>query len=870
MKNFIWKSTTIRVLLLIVAVLFGTAIFQARPVQGAALPAETCVLDTLTNTRTCELWVTTGVISLPGWPGVPIWGYTDLDPALGGTAELPGPVLIANQGETLNIILHNGLTEATGLSMVGQPGLPDLTGIPAGGTDTYSFSGLVPGTFLYEAAMLPNAQHQMAMGLVGALIVRPQGQPAQAYSDASTAFQDETLVLITEMDPSLNFHPTPAAFDMRGYQPLMYLINGSAYPAVPDIGSTAGNTLLVRYINAGLQPHTMSSVGLDQRVIAKDGYPLAATRSVVALNIAPGQTQDALIGIPPTAAGKFALLDSNLFLHNSGLDGFGGMMAFINLGTTTPPPAGPVTTSVLLTPNPTNGMVDVVLSAVIPGATGAEYFIGAQGTSGLGTILTNVPGTDNWTATLLAADVNLLNSGDHSIYVHGTDGTNWGAFNFAVLHLDKMGPMTVGVTTSPNPTNGAVTVAISATADDTMAGNSNVTDAMYWIDDMMAPGTPMVVNPVAPVASLSAAIPASTMQALVEGRHTVHVNAQDSFGNWGMHGTQSLDVDKTGPEASLLSAVPSVLYSRTAVRVDVTLIDPSSTADLTLFPGVSSNIKKAEGFIDLVGAVGTGFPLTPRDGLFNELSETAYANIPLATINGLAEGVHTVYLRGQDASGNWGTIGSTMFTILPQLIFSDGFESGSTNAWASTTGAAAATGAAARSGAFGLGVNVTGPAFGYVTDESPLLEPVYKARFYFNPNGVLPVNNNSTGVTIFSGMDGSNAVIFQVQFRRQNTGGGTYQVRLSVQRSGGVSNTGWFTMTNAWHPVEISWASGTSTSASLYVDGVLKQTLSGLNTSAFKVASVNLGPSAGTLGNSASGVMFFDDFVSKRTLYIGP
>lgn len=83
----------------------------------------------------------------------------------------------------------------------------------------------------------------------------------------------------------------------------------------------------------------MSSVGLDQRVIAKDGYPLAATRSVVALNIAPGQTQDALIGIPPTAAGKFALLDSNLFLHNSGLDGFGGMMAFINLGTTTPPPA---------------------------------------------------------------------------------------------------------------------------------------------------------------------------------------------------------------------------------------------------------------------------------------------------------------------------------------------------------------------------------------------------------------------------------------------------------------------------------------------------------------------------------------------------
>jgi hypothetical protein len=403
-----------------------------------------------------------------------------------------------------------------------------------------------------------------------------------------------------------------------------------------------------------------------------------------------------------------------------------------------------------------------------------------------------------------------------------------------------------------------------------MSGNSNVVSAMYMIDDMNAPGVMMTVNPIAPVASLTATIPAATMQNLLEGQHSLHVLAQDAFGNWGMHGTGALGVDKTGPTASAVSATPGVLYTRAAVRVDATLADQPSTGDLNL-PGVASTIKKAEGFIDVTGPNGTGFPLTPRDGLFNQQTELAYATIPLATINALSEGTHTVYIHGQYSSGNWGSFGSTTFTILPQSIFSDGFESGDFSAWSASTGIVSVSGAAARTGSFGMQASLAGAAFGYVTDNTPIAEPSYKARFYFHPNGALPVNNNAAnGVTIFSGLDGSNAAVFQVQFRRQNSGGGTYQVRLSVQRAGGVTNTGWFNISNAWHSIEISWASGATTSASIYVDGMLRQTLTGLNTGAYKVESVRLGPSAGALGNSASGAMYFDDFVSRRTQYIGP
>jgi len=108
-----------------------------------------------------------------------------------------------------------------------------------------------------------------------------------------------------------------------------------------------------------------------------------------------------------------------------------------------------------------------------------------------------------------------------------------------------------------------------------------------------------------------------------------------------------------------------------------------------------------------------------------------------------------------------------------------------------------------------------------------------------------------------------------VQVRRQNAGGGTYQVRLAVLRAGGTTTTSWYAISNAAHSVEIAWQSSTTASASLYTDGTLRQTLTGLNTSAYTLESVRLGPSAGLVG-TASGTLYFDAFVSKRSSYVGP
>jgi len=102
--------------------------------------------------------------------------------------------------------------------------IPDLTGAPVGGMTSYEFTATDPGTFLYEAGLLDNAQHQVAMGLYGALVVRPTAAPpagftGQAYTSPATAFNDEALVVLSEIDPALNNSAAPASFDMRQYKP---------------------------------------------------------------------------------------------------------------------------------------------------------------------------------------------------------------------------------------------------------------------------------------------------------------------------------------------------------------------------------------------------------------------------------------------------------------------------------------------------------------------------------------------------------------------------------------------------------------------------------------------------------------------------
>jgi FtsP/CotA-like multicopper oxidase with cupredoxin domain len=979
-------------LLLAIAAWLGFASLDLGAALAGTLPAATCTV-TGPGARTCELWAKTGAITLAGYTGtMPVWGYAS---SADGPAQLPGPPLIVNEGETVTVILHNTLAANTGLLFQGQELPPDLGGVAGGGVATYTFAAVHAGTYLYEAGLLPNSQHQVAMGLFGALIVRP-AVAGQAYAGVATAYADEALVILSEIDPALNTSADPASFDMRGFAPRYRLIGGKAYPDTDPVDSAPGNRLLLRYVNAGIQHHSMSALGLNQTVVAHDGSPLQYPYSMAAETLAPGQTLDTIITIPANAdpGSKFALFDGSLRLRNSNTAGYGGMLAFIGTAGSTSNSGGPAASAVTVTPSPTNGQVAVSLTASISDAASgngnvaaAEYFVDAVGANGAGIAMSGSFGspTVSVSATIPAATLATLAAGNHTFYVHGQDADgNWGAVSSAVMVLDKSGPTTSGLILNPNPSNGSVDVTISATADDSASGNSIVTAAEYFIDSAGASGTgtALALNLSAPIVSLTGTIPVSTLAGLSAGVHRVYVHGRDGFMQWGPLASADLTIQTAGPSAGAVGVSPNPNSGSMGINSTSPVVRVTAT-----FTDTASNISTAEGFLDATGAAGTGFPLIAVDGIFNSGSEPAYGDIPLTTIGLLPEGLHTIYVHGRNSAGNWGAFSSVVLMIdksnptvsglafspnptnttlsnnvgftltatatdpsvngvssniaaaewyegadpgagngtamtgafltsptvaisatinfvtlgwtpgnhtlyvrakdasnhwsasvsivvnvvMPNTIFADSFESGNFNAWnGGTSGPGLSVTTAARmtaGGTYGMQVGLgSGTTPRYVADSTPNQETAYHARFYFNPHGVLTGNNQV--VTIFAGMNAANTAIFQVQMRRQNAGG-IYQVRLSVLRAGGTTNTNYFTISNAAHAIEVVWQSAGNASASLSIDGVVRQTLNGLNTNAYQLDSVRLGPSLGLL-SSASGTMYFDAFASTRRSVIGP
>jgi hypothetical protein len=620
-----------------------------------------------------NLYAKAGSTTLPGGVSVPVWGYT-LAPGDPVTAP-GGPTLDVTAGDEVTIHLHNQLGVKTALLVQGQPVPADRTGAAAGGDATYTFTADKPGTFLYEAGLLGGAQYQTAMGLHGALVVRP-ATAGRAYEDPSTAYDDESVLVLGEIDPALNNAVDPAAFDMRAYNPRFFLVNGAAYPDTTPIASTGGSTLLLRYVNAGVTYHSMSVLGARQSVIGTDGNRLDLPRSYVAQTFGPGESADALVEVPGAAAQDTSIVvyeAANLRNSNQGMADpqpvFGGMMTTVDVaGVATPgDTTGPVTSAVAYDGSTLSADVS---DAARGGSTVdvVEYYVDTLATAAA--TFTVTPGVSVNVSTAYAVD-----PGQHVLYVRGQDaGGNWGPLSSVlVTGADAGAPTTSGLVLTPRLVNhgSGRSVQLSATADDSASGNNNIAAAEYFIDSTGADGTgtPMTVSAAAPVASVDATLPAAAVDGLSEGTHQVWVHSQDANGNWEGWATAApaaLVVDTTGPttdaDGLVLDPNPSnglIPYAdgNNAVRLtSATMSDPISG-------DVNSVIAGAEAFIDTVGAPGSGIPIMAMDGSFSDSTEGGYVNIPLTTIRALSNGSHTISVRARDAAGNWGSVAATTLTV---------------------------------------------------------------------------------------------------------------------------------------------------------------------------------------------------------------
>jgi large repetitive protein len=287
---------------------------------------------------------------------VPMWGYAldaNNNGLLDGTEQVtvPGPRIVVPEptgpDDSLAVTLTNLLPEATSLVIPGQrqsnPGVPvrtldgrlrsQGTEVPAGGTWTYTFNNVKPGTYLYQSGSHPAVQVQM--GLYGALtqesnLVATDPNPHKAYP--GVGFDTDVVLLFSEIDLALHEAVANGTYATTGptstvdYRPSIFLINGESYTdATPAIlaGTTnspgATSVILLRMLNAGLRTHAPVLDRGSLEIVAEDGnkLPFAADRATVLL--AAGKTHDARWRPGgPANAGVYSLYDRALGLNARG------------------------------------------------------------------------------------------------------------------------------------------------------------------------------------------------------------------------------------------------------------------------------------------------------------------------------------------------------------------------------------------------------------------------------------------------------------------------------------------------------------------------------------------------------------------------
>jgi FtsP/CotA-like multicopper oxidase with cupredoxin domain len=310
------------------------AVDGAAPAGAQATPPDVGMVCTTSPNATFTLTTKKGYILLPDSNTMFMWGFSNG----GDHFQHPGPVLCVNEGDTVTIVLHNTLPEAVPIMFPGQEnvlanGVPvqpqfssgtltSLTNAAAagGGSITYSFVAGSPGTYIYEGG----SRKQVAMGLFGALIVRPNIGAGYANDRTDSRFtpSEEFMVLLSEIDPFLNQAVERGrSFNMNNYQPRYWLINGRGFPdsvadnfaswlpnqpygalaRIHEFDSTTHPLPgMARYLNVGTEDYPFHPHGNNGLVIGRDGRALEGPSGQdlsfekFAINIGPSQTWDVI------------------------------------------------------------------------------------------------------------------------------------------------------------------------------------------------------------------------------------------------------------------------------------------------------------------------------------------------------------------------------------------------------------------------------------------------------------------------------------------------------------------------------------------------------------------------------------------------
>jgi FtsP/CotA-like multicopper oxidase with cupredoxin domain len=195
---------------------------------------------------------------------------------------IPGPIMHANVGDKIRIVLKNELPESTSLHLHGvrvpnsMDGVDPYTQKPIepGATFNYEWTAEEPSVGMYHSHH--NAQVQVPNGLAGAILIGDWKATAMAAAGGRT--HDANNVAEQEVVMVLNDSGT-----------IGLSLNGKSFPATSPYSLAIGESMVVHYYNEGNMTHPMHLHQPSGLIVAKDGKVLESPFWADTLNVAPGE-----------------------------------------------------------------------------------------------------------------------------------------------------------------------------------------------------------------------------------------------------------------------------------------------------------------------------------------------------------------------------------------------------------------------------------------------------------------------------------------------------------------------------------------------------------------------------------------------------
>ncbi len=238
--------------------------------------------------------------------------------AFGFNAGLPGPEIRVQQGQQLQVLLRNHLDEGTAVHWHGirlqnaMDGVPVLTQdiVDPDNTHSYQFAPPDAGSFWYHSHYL--SHEQVARGLMGPLIVT-EASPPDVDHDITAILADWRLDQTGQLtDDFATTHDVAHAGRMGNF----------ARAFLPDTSLKKGERIRLRMINTATdRVFPLNLSGLNGKIVALDGMPLASPREFETIDLAPAQRVDVIADIETKLEIAMATQGGNYLLGQIEIDG---------------------------------------------------------------------------------------------------------------------------------------------------------------------------------------------------------------------------------------------------------------------------------------------------------------------------------------------------------------------------------------------------------------------------------------------------------------------------------------------------------------------------------------------------------------------